>query len=119
MINIKEYPKSKKLLEDFARKNLLAFQKNITKEQPVEGIEIPEITDEMAEQYANALLVTNPRILFDFMDSQEIFICIDMFQGEFFGSIIGSLYKSNKYKERVELEQEMYVEAFKQLEEKL
>lgn len=119
MIETSQYPKGKKLLEEFAKRNLLAFQKNVMKDAPLEGLEIPEITDEMAENYANALITTQPRILIDFMDSNDIFMCTEFFQGEFFGNIPGSLYKSKGYKERVEMEQDMYLEAFQQLEEKL
>lgn len=119
MIALNDFPKGKKLLQEFAKRNLLAFQKNVMKEQPIEGLEIPEITEEMAENYANALISSQPRLILDFMDENEIFICTSFFQGEFFGNIPGSLYESKAHKERIELEQEMYNEAFKQLEEKL
>lgn len=134
MININEFPKSKKLLGEFGKRNLSAFQKNIMKEREIEGVEIPEITDEMADSYASALLTTNPRILFDFFDENEIFISIRCAAKDVFyfrwnvkfdkgndvehPEALGRSTASN-FTTRLECEKEAFNLAFKLLEEKL
>lgn len=121
MNNINEkFPKSSKKLQEFVKRNLIAFQKNIMKETKEKGeFEIPEITDEMAQRLTEGTLITRPRDLFDFFDEQEIFITIEWFQGNFIGHIVSTIYATKEYKERVEAEQELFEEAFKILEEKL
>lgn len=134
MIDLQLFPKSKKLLQEFAKKNLLAFQKNIMKENKVEGVEIPEITDDMAENYATALLSTNPRILYDFFDEQEIYLSIrnarkDNFYFSWNVKFDKGVYKDcskaagkssiSSFKTRLECEDDAYKFIFKLLEEKL
>jgi len=117
MIDLKQFPKARIKLEKFFRRNLEAFQKNIMKEAPTDILEIPKIEEEWVKKYTESSLATQPRILYDFLDENEIYITIDMFQGKFFGKIIGSLYKTKEYDERVECELETFQEAFRQLED--
>jgi len=118
MIDLKEFPKSKKLLQEFGKKNLLAFQKNIMKEAPVEGLEIPEISDEMAESYANALLTTQPRILYDFFDENELYISVIRNADNWSADVEGT-DETGLYNTRIEAEFALFKIAFKLLEEKL
>lgn len=120
MININEFPKSKKLLGEFGKRNLSAFQKNIMKEREIEGVEIPEITDEMADSYANALLTTQPRILFSFFDENKLYIDITYDDlGVFYKQVYTGELDKIMYQNREEAEIAGFLEAFKLLEEKL
>ena len=117
-MNIKDYPKSYKLLQAFVKKNLIAFQKNITKD--ITGdVEVPEITDEWAEKMTEGMIITQRRSLLDFFDQQELFITIEWFQGNFIGKIVGTLFQSKEYKDRMECEMETFEQAFIELEEQL
>lgn len=117
MIALNDFPKGKKLLQEFAKRNLLAFQKNVMKEQPVEGLEIPEITEEMAESYANALITTNLRILYDFWDEQGLKISIVENDNKFIGEVSRTSLHTKEYDNRLECEQEIFEQCFKKEEE--
>lgn len=119
MIETSQYPKGKKLLEEFARRNLAEFQKNIMKDAPVEGLEIPAITDEMAEQYAKALLTTQPRILYDFFDENGIIIEITFSDKEGGWDYNVNNTRSLNYASRLQAENNAFYESFRQLEEKI
>lgn len=117
MIKIDEYPKSKQLLAEFSKRNLLAFQKNITKD--VEA-EIPEITDDMAAKYAEALITANISVLYGFFDEQGIYLTLKYWaDGLFLPCVNDVCNDKERASSRQEVENDLFKYAFQLLEEKI
>lgn len=120
MIELKQFPKSEKLLQEFFRRNLEAFQKNVMKEAPTEILEIPKIEDEWVKKYTESSLVTNPGILTSFFDENGIImeIGVDRTMEPKFCYSFGE-NNSDLFYTRTEAEMEGWKECFKQLEQRL
>lgn len=77
-MDITKYPKSRKLLEDFASKELMAIQQLMLKDIP-EGIEsgLPDILPEYIQQAVSHFIDTGSRTLYDFFDEQSLLVLLD------------------------------------------
>jgi len=120
-MNIKEFPKSEALLQEFFKKNLLAFQKNIMKDAPMEGMSVPEITGEMSKAYMESMLLTNTRLLFDFFDENKVYIQV-LYYGEkgFLPLVVGmNNDMEHTFPDRMEAEHFAFKTAFEILEKQL
>lgn len=124
-MDINQYPKSKKLLEDFASKELMAIQQLMLKDIP-EGIEsgLPDILPEYIQQAVSHFIDTGSRTLYDFFDEQSLLVLLDG-PDEMHGwswQIRGKKIVNDPVclaKNRKECEFLAFEEAFKQLEEKI
>lgn len=122
MLNIKElvktYPKSGQLLKNWTKKMLSNFQTLITgsKDPNInKGLELPEITDDMAEKALEGLVSINFRLLYDFFDENRVY--------SYVGFDVASGFVNNftdkDYETRTEAEIEGFEYSFKTLESKL
>jgi len=118
-MDINQFPKSKKLLEDFASKELMAIQQLMLKDIP-EGIEsgLPDILPEYVQQAVSHFVDTGSRTLYDFFDINSVVITIHK-ADEWFYTINSGEFSESNYKSRKECELAAFEEAFKQLEEKI
>ena len=120
MLNFKEikekYPKSFKLLTEWTKETLLSFQRMIM--SGVKDVEMPEITDEMAEKALDGFIKVNYRLLFDFCDKngQQISITFNQVESEEYWEFGLPNYESKEYKTRIEAEIDGINKAFEQLE---
>lgn len=117
-MNIKDFPKSEKKLQEFLRRNLEAFQKNVMKEAPVEIMAPPEIQEEWVKKYSEVVLTTEPYTIISFLDENDINIIVDKIGGIWLSKINNNLLEG-KYSSRVEAEISKYEEAFQLLENTL
>ena len=116
-MNINDFPKSKEKLKEFVKQNLLKFQE-ATSEAAKEAL-IPEITDEMVDQYIQVILLVQSRNLYDFFDMNKIIIEIGYLDtDETWDYAINSLGESN-FKSRIEAEGKAFEHAFKEMEGQL
>lgn len=117
-MNINDFPKSKEKLKGFVKQTLLKFQE-VSSEAAKEAF-IPEVTEEMVDQYIQVILLLQSRNLYDFFDMNKLYITIDyVYQEGFMANIVGTEFSSKKYDYRVGAEKEVFEEAFKILEETL
>lgn len=118
-MDIKQWPKSQQKLKEFTKKYLMAFQKNVMKDAPTDILEIPEITEEMAEKFIPAMLMTQKRNLYDFFSENniEIELGVDRTMEPKFCYSFGD-DNSDLFYTRLEAEDEAFKAAFKLLEEK-
>ncbi len=111
MIQIKNYPKVYQKYKDFIRSLL-----NVWVTQAVgENINNEELTDEYLETVADAMIGSQPRLLYDFLDENETYININNFGGEWGYSIDGASGLPT-FSSRKEAETEAFNSAFKILE---
>ena len=118
MTNLKQFPKSEKKLQEFLRRNLEAFQKNVMKEAPVEIMAPPEIQEEWVKKYSEVVLTTEPYTVISFLDENNINIIVDK-TNSIWSSKINNSPLEGKYNSRVEAEISKYEEAFQFLENSL
>lgn len=123
-MNINDFPKSKEKLKGFVKQNLLKFQE-ATSEAAKEAL-IPEITDEMVDQYIQVILLVQSRNLYDFFDMNKIFINIIYQFGHFTWNSTtevdgkGIEYTDvTEYSFRAEAEWKAFEQAFKEMEGQL
>lgn len=70
-----KYPKTKGLMEQWAKGELVDMQTTMMAEiADKTDIVVPEITDEMASQYAMVILAANQYAVLDFLDSQKQYV---------------------------------------------
>lgn len=119
-MKIKNFPKSEKKLQEFLRRNLEAFQKNVMKDSPTEILAPPDIQEEWVVKYSEVVLTTEPRTVVDFLDEQGIYITTDyIYQEGFVCHVVGANWIGRVYENRIEAELEAFEAAFELLEEKL
>lgn len=112
------YPKSFKELVSFVKNLLLEKQGEFHKEFPSElGMQLPKITDEECESITKVIIANNTRFLYDFFDSQRIFIEI-VKKGEIWYYEDGEIpWNSSSFSSRKAAEKAGFEMAFKRLEE--
>jgi len=124
---MKTYPNATKKLTDFCYDILKGMQKTMLEGMGSDA-QIPEIPQEAAKQYCHVIMATNPRILYDFFDSKNIFLMIEPFCDEneqklqsFGFRILYTEYKIENmdFKNRIEAETAGFEQAFKFMEEKI
>lgn len=119
MIKIKDYPKVNNKFEEFIKKLLQNWATAISDETP-------EITDEMVKDMIEPLLQSNPRVLYDFLDENHVYLQPalkeqlnpDAGWGYELSSVLGS-GGDNDFKTRKEAELEGFNSSIKMLEELL
>ena len=90
-MKIAQFPKSEKKLQEFLRRNLEAFQKNVMKEAPVEIMAPPEIQEEWVKKYSEVVLTTEPYTIISFLDENDINIIVDKIGGIWLSKINNNL----------------------------
>ena len=73
MIELDKFPKGKKDFTEFCKDNMQKWVNEIAKQQQVEP---RQITKEEAEVGVTGVFLSNPRILYDFFDKQEIYVTV-------------------------------------------
>lgn len=121
MIKISDFPKTERKLQAFLRRNLEAFQKNIMKEAPKDILEVPGIEEGWVKKYSEVVVETEPRTFTDFLDEEGVIIGTDYNTHNmgFTCNIVGTLFSSHIYRNRIEAEREAFEEAIKILEGRL
>lgn len=112
-------PKTGKLLTLWTKKMLSNFQKMIVSDGKNpdlnKGLEIPEITDEMAKIALSGMVKVNFRLLYDFFDENGVFLYIAF---DVAGAFINN-FTDKDHNTRIEAEVEGFECSFKTLESKL
>ena len=75
---LEKYPKTKELMSKWALSEIGRFQESILSELQGQEITIPEITQEMAEQYCQVLLTANQYGVLDFLDSEHYYVNLNV-----------------------------------------
>lgn len=74
-----KYPKTKSLMEEWAKNELKSFQSGLMSELSADSdVTIPEITEEMASQYGMVLLAANQYSVLDFLDANKYYINLEI-----------------------------------------
>lgn len=124
-IELKNYPKSSIKLKEFVKEMLENFQKLALGAIPQgQEYEIPKIEDGILEPMMESLVNNQKRMLYDFMDLNEIYINTEYYDstGDFGWNIqFNEKVESSKkeHNTRIEAENEGFIECFKILEENL
>lgn len=101
---LNQYPKTKQELLQWQKNYLLGIQKDVLAEPGEEPLEMPEVTDAIAEQTLNMLFLMNHRFLYDYLDSKQIYVCI-LPQDKQFAFSIKEEKSEQLFKTRMEAEQ--------------
>ena len=117
---LQKYPKAAEAFYSFMETSLKELQKRLLQDIP-EGVDstIPEISKDIVKPYAESVLTTNHRVLYDFFDSVEVWIVIDYDYDrkdspEWFHRIQGET--SAYFNSRIETEIAAFTKAFAILE---
>lgn len=112
IIDLNNYPESKKELLTFTKTILSAFQKMSV----APGVEMPPITEEIAEQFMNTMFTLGPKNLLDFFDEQDIYIsCIYSGEEQKFYALVRG-FETNHFDKRSDMEKAAFLKAFDILE---
>lgn len=129
---LEKCPNAKQRYYAFVEKGLLGFQSMMTREiSEKTEMDVPSIESDIVKGFAENTLIANPRVLYDFFDSEKIIVWpvfvyhnIDnLNDGGYWGfeirtpAIIGD--ENEEYKSRAEAEMVGFTEAFLLLEQKL
>lgn len=112
---INQYPKTKLLLLEWQRKNLVGMQEQMSGMGPSDEISFPPITDEMVEHFLYVTFVTNHRFLYDFFDEAGLRLFLNAKESKF-GFDVNGENNDSTYSSRTEAEQAGFKVAMEKLE---
>lgn len=124
IVDLKDFPKSKALLFSTFKKILIAMQNGFIAKANKEGMEIPEVGDAVVNKYMDLSLSQDSyiRLLYDFFDSNKVFISINR-SGSGFAYTITNEEENGSTKSgfnnRLETEKDAFASSFRVLENKL
>lgn len=75
---LEKYPLTKEKMTKWSLNEIKNFQDSILSEMKEQETTIPEITEEMAEQYSQVLLAANQYGILDFLDTQGYYVNLEI-----------------------------------------